>query len=647
MTATNGANVLDVSIEFAGQKKHEYVATISGASSKTEGKARVLFFAQKSTSGSPNKAVYLQAEAKYQTADQLRQQNQQNEQNEQVKPFADVKFKLSYSLDNVLELATVEGKWSMKQSAAIRQYVQQLNSEKSSVETRFVYPNAVDHIDIEVDYQNAPSAVLEKEFGVKMSHIYNYVRYNTLWSSAENNEYQGQKDKATLEIRLWPNMKSANMTLKTPTMKTEWNGVAVPSMTKNWAVVPTNWNLYEELKRELIQNRDTCTVYGQETSTFENQTVKHGALGNTWHLAVHKMREGVYAANQNENNQRVHLVSALVRDAQQSQENQQTYSYNGNDDAQENKKEVLIVLHQQNENDITMRLKPRAQHNNIPRVTVNGKEQDLSQSSTVYVRSTENPNEVLARVYVVEGHQQGQKPAILVEITQGNLQVTYDGKNVQFRSKSLIRNNRGICGSFNGQRANELKSPQNKIINNDKEFAASWAVVEENSAADHVVKQMKQHIHQKQYPSDEVLYSNPVPNVEKSQKPSQYQNNQQNWEQSKAQEGQYWEENNQNNQNMNSNRPAKNGIKHQTQFVEDFDNQRIYFTKRPLPVCPPGTRANGKVIQNVEVISRDINDPAAQQYKEQIQRGRAVDMSNHSADGVKKFAVPKRCERQN
>ncbi|XP_055312945.1 vitellogenin-A1-like [Sitodiplosis mosellana] len=644
--ATNGADVLDVSVEFVGQKKLQYVATISGVSSKTEGKSRILFFAQKSTSGSPSKAMYLQVDAKYQTADEFRQQNQQNHQ---LKPFADVKFKLSYSLDNVLELATVEGKFNMKQSTDFHKYMQQVYNSRSSVETPFVYPNTVDHIDVEVDYQNAPTAVWEKEFGMKLSHAYKYVRYTTLWNSIEDTEYQGQKDKVAFEIRFSPDMRSVNLTLKAPTMKTEWNRVHMPSMTKNMVVVPTNWNIYEELKREFIQNRDTCTVFGQETNTFENRTVKHGTMGNTWHLAVHKMHEGVYTENQNENNKRVHLVSALVRDAQQSDEvKQQTYNFVDNEskvygDAKKNNKEVLIVLHQQNKNDITVQLSPSTERNNSPRLFVNGKEQDLSQSSTVEVPSTENPNEVLARVFVVEGQQQAR--SLRVETTQGNMQVTYDGQNVQFRSKSLYRNNRGICGSFNGQNANEMQSPQNKVINNDKEFAASWAVVNENSATDNVMKQLKQRIQQKQYPTDDVLYSHPVPKMEKSQKPRQNPVDQVQQPNGQYQNAQYWEENKQNT-NQNSNQPAKIGTKHQTQFVEDFENQRIYFSKRPLPVCPPGTKANGKVIQNVEVVGRDINDPAAQQYKEQIQRGRNVDMSNYATSTVKKFAIPKRCERQ-
>lgn len=649
MTATNGADVLDVSVEFNGPKTYQYVATISGVSSKTEGKSRVLFFAQKSATESQSKAIYLQVDATYQTADDIRkQQNQQ-----QAKPFADVKFRLSYSIDNLLELATVDGKFNMKQTPKVQKYMQQMYNQKSIVETP-LYPNTVDHIDVEIDYKNAPASVMEKEFGVKPSNVYNYIRYTTIMYLNENSEYQGQQDKLAFEVRFAPDMKSANFTFKAPTVKTEWNGLRVPLMTKNFAVVPTNWNLLEELKREFIQYHDTCTVYEQETNTFENRTVKHGALGNTWHLAVHKMREDVYAKQQNqqnENKKRVHYVSVLVRDAQQSDQiKQKTYNFIDNEsqmnDEEKKNKEVLIVLHQKKHNDITVQLSPRNERNNIPRFYVDGQEQDLSQWSAV-VRSTENHKEVLARVYVTERQQhqqQGQQNEVVrslrVETTSGKLEITYDGKNVQIRSKSFARNNRGICGSFNGQNANEMKSPENKIINNDKEFAASWAIVDENSNQDYTVNTLKQRVQQKQYPTEEILYSSPVPKIEKSQRSNR---NQENQREQGIEDAQNWEERK---QNMNSNKPVQTGTKHQTQFVEDEYRQKICFTIRPLPVCAPGSIANGKTIKSVEVYCRDSRDPAAQQYKQQIQQGRNMDMTKYTANDNKKFYIPKRCERQ-
>lgn len=664
MPASNGANVVDISVEFKGSKKREYIATISSANSKTDGKSRVLVFAQKSSEkenskDKPAKGVYLQVDAKYQTTEELRQ-----EKRDQMKPHAEVDFKLSYALDNSLELAKLRGRVEMKQSSEFRAYMQEQSNTKSTTESQS--PNTVDHIKVELDVKDVPTAALEKETGVKASNVYNYIRYSTLGFSDENLEYEGKKDEITIEMRFANDMESANFTLKTPTMKTEWNGIAVPKMSKNFAVVPNNWNLLEELRREVIHGRDNCVIAGSEINTFDNRTVKHAHLGNTWHLAVHKMRDsenvnenenGNRYENKNKDNKREHYVSVLVRDAERNneqeynqrennqrdnnnnQEDNEQQSQNRNDQERQNqRKEVLIVLHQEKQDDITLRLAPRKDGSSTPRFFVDEKEKQFSSSRTEEVRSKDNPNEIMARVYVMEERQgkMQEERTVRVETNVGNLEVNYDGKNVQIRSNGILRNNRGVCGAFTGQSANEMKSPDNKIINNDKDFVTSWAVVEDDSDAE--TKRMQRRIKEKSYPKEELMFGSPIPNIEKSKKPRNQHNN----EESDSMD---WEERRDNGKTESkSNKNAKTGTKHQTQFYEDFENQRICFSKRPLPVCPSGTKANGKTIQNVEVHCREITDSAAQQYKEQLKRGRNVDMSSHHANDKIKFSVPKRCQ---
>ncbi|XP_031636119.1 vitellogenin-A1-like [Contarinia nasturtii] len=669
MGATNGASVLDISVEFTGSKKREYVATVSTASSKTEGKSRLLVFAQKSESESESteKSISLQVDAKYQNADQPSQSNQANN-----KPYADIKITMTVSKDK--ESATVRGKVEMKQSTELKEQRQE-DSQKSP--KKLLSPNAVDHMDIELDVNDAAAKMLEKSFGLDAKNYYNYLRYSTSMYLNENKEYaDGQKDKVRLEVRLSSDMKSADLTLKTENMKTEWKGVPVP-MARTVAVVPSNGNLLEEMKREYIQYRDTCVISGDETNTFENRTVKTGALAkNTWYLAVHQMRENENDnENENDDKKHSHYASILVREAkgsnrqqesnwnnrqnrEDSNEQESIRDQNSMKRANQKNKEVLIVLHQKNKNDITLRLAPRdndesssSTSNKAPRLFVDGNEKDMNSKSSSSVRSTENPKEVLARVYVTKEQQSvSENPArgLRVETKLGDLEVKYDGKSVEIRSKSMYRGNRGMCGAFTGQKTNDLKSPQNKIINNDKEFAASWAIVENDSNADNSVKQLQQRIKQKQYPSEETLYSDPIPNMKKTQRQHPLQSNKQstsndNQDSSNSEQGRR-NLNSKSNSNSNSN-SIKLGTKHQTQFVEDTENDRICFSKRPLPVCPTGSRADGKTQQKVEVICRPSNDPAAKHYKSQIKQGRNVNMSMHASNDSLTFSVPKRCEQ--
>lgn len=742
MGATNGASVLDISVELTGSsKKREYVATVSAASSKNEGKSRVLVFAQKTESESPAQSVYLQVDAKYQNAENTQQSQENNG------PYADVKFTMTADLDNKMELATVRGQVQMKQSEEYKQQQRQEENNNKPSSKKSSSPNSVDRIDIELDTKDVSTKILEKAFGVDAKSYYNYLRYQALSYSTENKENDGPKDKIRVEVRLSPDMKTADLSMETEKMKAEWKEVPVPKMTRNVAVVPTNGNLAEELKRELIQYRDTCVVSGDETNTFENTTVKTGDLSsNTWYLAVHQMRDSNDNEqennndNNNESKKHNHYASVLVRDAKrqgqsgrqedsegdnendnESQSNrknrqnsnredsedsqesnrknskrQQNNERNNDNESQSNRKnrqnanredsedsqesnrrnrqqnnqrdndnesqsnrqsnrrnkEVLIILHQNNKNDITLRLAPRdndessssSNQNKTPRLFVDGMEKDMNSKSSSDVRSTENPKKTLARVYVTEEQQNGsQKPkrTLRVETKSGDLEVRYDGKNVEIRSKSLLRKNRGICGAFTGQQTNDLKSPQNKIIKNGKEFAASWAVIDNDSNADNSIKQLQQRMKEKNYPSEEILYSDPIPNAKKAQKP----NERKSWANRNQDSSNAEERRRNSNANSNSNSDIKHGTKHQTQFVEDSDNERICFSKRPLPVCPSGSRANGKTQQRVEVVCRSINDPAAQQYKKQIKQGRNLNMSAYTSNETLTFSVPKRCEQ--
>lgn len=124
-----------------------------------------------------------------------------------------------------------------------------------------------------------------------------------------------------------------------------------------------------------------------------------------------------------------------------------------------------MILRQNTINsDVVLNLRPgNEQSDHMPRLFVIGKHQQMSESKAKNIYSKENPQERLARVYIVKRNTLDQSNVdIKVETTIGSCNITYNGKEVQIQRDSLFRGNYGICGAHSGQRYNELRTPQNR-----------------------------------------------------------------------------------------------------------------------------------------------------------------------------------------
>lgn len=634
MSAPTNTDVLDVAIEFVGSKKYEYIGTIAGASSQPEGKARILAFLQKAQTSEASKAVYLQVDAKYKTAAEHQQNINDN------RPHADIKFKLTYALDNNTELTTLRGNIQLKQSAQLKEEVRTKRDEQTEVRK-----HAIDHVDVELDLTDVPVDVVEKNWSVKAADVYNYIRLKTYPYLSEDNKHNGQQNKVTFEMRLHNDRSSASIVMKTANLKSEWNGVPVPKMCRNFIAVPSgqsSYSLMKEVTRNAIQYQDTCQIKSNQIITFGNATLENIDYDNAWHVAVqYELDQSNQSDEWNQQNQGYakksnRYVAIAVRNTENQNQNQDWSRKNQNSDI-----EVAIIVRKNANSEVEINLRPgNQQSNQAPRLFVNGMQQQMSESKVQNIYSNENEREWLARVYIVKRNTLDQSNVdVKVETAVGGYQVTYNGKEVQIYRDSFFRGNQGICGSHSGQWYNEQKSPQNKLLNNKSEFVASWALID-NERAHSALKSMQQKTRNANYPSEEIMYSNPIPNKKQAQNPLNGEQNQY-YGEDQQQQRNAW---NRQQQQQNQNGP-QSGTKHQTQYVDDRQNGQICFSKRPLPACAPDTKANGKYVQTVEVVCRDINDPAAQQYKSQIKRGRNLDLSTHQSNSQMKFTVPKRCEK--
>lgn len=644
MSAATKADVMDLAVEFVGgSEKYEYIATIAGARDQSYGKSRILAFLQKAQTSEQPQRIYVQLDAKYKNANE--QQQQENNNND--RPYADLKLKLTYALDDDKEMATLRANAQLKQSSQLNEEIRK--DVNQQVEQR---KHAIDHIDIELDASDMPKE-WKQSLSSKAAEVYNYIRYATYEYLNQNDNHQGEHNKLALEVRLIDDLSSANITMKSANMKSEWKGVPMPKMWKNLVAVPSSQSQYNWLKeaaRNAIQYQDTCQINSNQINTFGNVTIQNPRYANTWHIAVQHM----HRAQSGESNQQYqhddskpnHYLAIAVRNSNNNNNNQQNnedWEWTRDNQNKKQNIDVTIVLRQNVNDEVVLNLQPGNQesNSNIPRLLVNGKEEKVSELKVYNIYSNGNPRKWVARVYIVKRNTLDQTNAdIKVETAIESYQIVYNGKHLQIQRDSALRGSQGICGSQTGQWYNELKSPQNKVVNNKKDFIASWALIE-NEQVQLMSMQAQQKVRSAEYPSEETVYSNPIPNAKRAQKP---------WDQRQQQQNGYDYEQGRRSQNREqSNQPDQNGsqsgTKHQTQYIEDRANEQICFSKRPLPACAPGTKANGKYGQKVDVYCRAINDPAAKQYKSQIQRGRSLDMSAHPTTKQLTFNVPKRCQR--
>lgn len=592
--STKNAKVMDFAVEFKGDENKEYVATISTAHSAADEKSRLLFFLHTHSSNTPS-SLYMQVDTKYRSAPEL---NDKDYETRDVSAESDIK--LAYgNLNAKDEISKVFAKVSYKQNQSYKQYVHTLSRDA-------YYENANTMNEIKAVLTTEKLSPVARKY---IERLYNYVRFVTYANHREEHfeTMETRDNEITMEANFAPNMKSATFNVATPNMRSNWEDINLPSWISRTLTTQWNWrSVSDRLTHEAIKSADTCSINEYDTKTFDDQSIKH-KFGRTWYLAVHKSwpinheprtRDTDYKRSDDEKN----VLMVLVRDVYEH-ENEKS-----------NGKEVLIISRDHDDN-TKLILKPNAKTttstsaSNPPRLYVNDKETELKpdQETVIYSRELNKP---WGRAYI---NRYGE---LKLQVRNETLEITYNGERVQVKNRLYFRNNQGICGAYTGEPKINMKSPNNFILRKDNDFIASWALVDEESSQQ--LKQLKQRINQDEdHSSEKVYYGNAI-------------SNQQSLNEKKTK----------NSDRSNEGKSCQ--VKHQTQYVEK-DNQ-ICFSKRPIPVCSPDCRANGKSIQVVEVSCRDMDDPAAQEYKNQIQRGRSLDMSTQRTTRKLNFSVAKRCE---
>lgn len=579
--------VLDVAVELDYVKTVNYAATVSYSVSKIEQKSRyLLFLSKRSLEQSEPKALYLQVDMDYVN----------NPMVDDTKRDVSAKAEIKLVYGNPDKNTKVRGTVQLGQSKD--------RKEMDSKTTKTEKTNGIDYMKTEL--------YLETLTPMERGHtrpIYEYLKQLTqsnIKVERKSSDENSKNNKWTLELELADDKKTVSIKMSTPEKEIEWETVRVPEMVKRVLKVPKMEQL-KDLTYAVNENEDTCTFTKNVMKTFGDQTVKHD-LGETWHLAVQKswpIRRNTDVDNDDKTKTTDKTkydgrISILVRDA--SKKDSETNGKYQTDDESVKGKEVLIVLHKK-EGDETIKLMPKKSSESSPRLYVDEMEKTLDpdQETVIYTKNVRKP---WAQVYITRYGD------LNLRLKNESLDLIYNGDDVKVKSNSMFRDNRGLCGAYTGDSKLDRKSPNDLIVNDDEEYTASWALTDNKSPKK--LSELKERVTEDNYSPEKVSYGNAVPNKEKPE-----------------------------NKNKSDDGKLKCQTRHQTQYVEK-DNQ-ICFSKRPLPVCAPGCKSNGKTKQDVEVHCRDKKDPAAEEYKKRIHRGHSLDMTAQKTTKKIQFSTPKRC----
>lgn len=571
--------VLDVAVEFDYHKNVNYTLTVSSSTSKIEQKSRYLLFLSRRSSEQS------EPKAIYMQVDMDYENNPMlDDAKRNVSVKADMK--LVYG-DPDKKIST--DKTKVRGTVELGQNKDRKKLDRKTARTGMAI--GIDYMKTELYWENPTPS--ERGHTRTAYDYLSYVTQSHIKEERTNSDENANNYKWTLEAKLADDMKSVSVKMNTSEKEIEWETVRVPEWVRREIRVPK----MEQLKDvNYAVNENECLFTKNLMKTFGDQTVKYN-LGETWHLAVQKswpIRRNTDVDNDNKSKTTDKTeydgrVSILMRDASNKQS-----------ETKENGKEVLIVLHKK-DGDETIKLMPKKSSESSPRLYVDEMEKTLDpdQEAVIYTKIIKKP---WAQVYITRYGD------LNLRLKNESLDLIYSGDDVKVKSSSMFRDNRGLCGAYTGESKFDRKSPNDLIVNDDDEYTASWALTDNKSPKK--LSELKQRVSEENYSPEKLSYGNAVPNKEKQE--------------NKSNAGKH-----------------KCQTRHQTQYVEK--HSQICFSKRPLPVCEPGCKFNGKTTQIVAVYCRDVNDPAAAEYKNQIHGGRSLDMTSHKTTMMVHFSIPKRC----
>lgn len=641
------AYVVDVAVEYYGNNKQqnaEYVATVAFADSPINPKTRMLFFA--SALNAKRSAVPIQicmtANAKWPKTPEMNFKNAL-----EYDATSNVEVIMAHGVGKCQQGSEVKLEAKLKQSEERKQYVRnhprskqcyeqmnQGNYQLPACQRSTTEANKLDKVQINIEYQHVPSFVADAT--QKLYNIARHVGYDYLW---EDYNHSGKQGRVEIDANLAVDMRSANVNIQTPNGQSRFNNIRLNKMARLTFGIHPSMSLMQRWNDRNFQSSDVCVVDKNQMNTFDNNTMEH-QFGKIWHVMMQTAQ--LNSADRNSQSDEINQdeqASILIRDIE-----------NG-------KKEVLIVLGQEDGGDYTVRLSPGQDENSTPRMYVNDVEQHPTEKHAYELYSKDDQKQPILRAYA---QPRGE---LKVELRDDTLELTYDGARVKLQADRTYRKNvRGICGTFTGEKETDMKSPKNCILRRPRHFIASWALVDEKSEGP--AKNWQSEAREATCVKENILYGNVISESEAGRKRAAKQadklmtssssesDDSSSSSKSSSSTSSSSEESNELKRTMKINKHArmynnKNECRTllQTQYARVGD--KICFSTRQLPICTKGCKSQDKAPRKVDAFCLHEKEAAAQMYLKNIKEGANPSMYKYKSNAQVSFNLPQECVSAN
>ena len=229
----SNASVIDLSAQFNGEHKAQFVATAAYAKSQSDEKARVLVYLRKnparSSSNNKEQQLAMTISAKMPLVPAMNFQKALN-----ADPKSQIQAQIAFGEKLDSSAAQVNINAQMKQSSARREFVrrqpmsqlceQQMehgNNFLPACQNATIQANIMDQYNVNIQFDKISQRVKNATF-----KAYDVARYLGWQYNSENFvNTSNSHNKIQAELRFAPNLKSANLSIDAPSMSAEFNNV--------------------------------------------------------------------------------------------------------------------------------------------------------------------------------------------------------------------------------------------------------------------------------------------------------------------------------------------------------------------------------------------------------------------------------------
>ena len=565
-TAAEGMNGADVfyaqaKVSFQGSNQVDY--HIAGASAKSSGQSRTLFLLKRQSSNAEIKPYKIGFSSRSRSP-MVDETNVKNALEQDLTSSSEVRLTYGYNTESTTRLtANIKYGKSGRRQRYLQQHpmfercleeMESGNYQMPACEYMTTEAGYLDRVQMNIKHEN----VQPEMYGyAKLLGILDYMNY--LNYEEKNSQGGTPEGTAQLEVRYSPDFSIANVSLAAPNYEINYKKVRLADWTKPFLAVHPGYDVPARIYRQMTQyesHQASCVVDTNAVNTFDNKTYP-ADLDDSWYVVY--MYEPREARRDPQRQHRHEKHAVFVRQ-------------NG-----ENKEGYLQV--QRNDNQKQLRVDMKPGNGDLPRITVD--QQEVQYGDEYY---TQTPDGQVKIYRLLRG--------VKLEV-EGAYQLIYDGKRMKMYINDAYRGDaRGLCGDFNGEAYDDLRTPQDCIAEDQKDFIESYRIKDQPAGK-------PQKCYYKHHRAGNVISGDA--------------------------------------------RKKYSGMKQRTRYVQE--GEQVCFSSKPIYVCKEGYMGGRSTKKSVEVHCVAKSN-VSKMWMEQIDKGANPSFAHKPVTKKVYFDIPQYCEQQ-